>query len=86
MMVVVAFGEMLRQLHPSDTLAAAKAASSGRRSVRFSISSMGAPSGSVKWNPRYPRGECRFWISGPGLEHAALVTVTVEVEVVTVLR
>jgi hypothetical protein len=40
--VVVALGWRLRQLHPSDTLAAAKAASRGRMLSRLSIASVGS--------------------------------------------
>ena len=81
--VAVAFGDMLKQLHPSETFAAAKAASKRSTSVRLSRSAgAAAASGCAS---RLPRRSLPLWLSGPGLGHVALVTVMVDVEVVTVL-
>lgn len=72
--ILVAVGFKLRQPHPSEILAAAKAARRGMMLVRFSMSSTLGFSRSC-FSPR-------FCESPP---HTELVTVTVVVEVVLVL-
>lgn len=75
-LVVVAFGTSERQLHPSETCAAANAASAARISMRLSRSSEKCPS---SCSPRRAR------LNSSAAGQRSVVMVTVSVEVVEVL-